>query len=105
MSGGQSPGAGARIGTVDRGIGPTVECHRSGSCRDHRNHNPYQLMRGRKTSSSKHCSAEGKRERKDRVLPLDHLQRDAQIMQNRHESIVMQVWISIFGPRSRLWSP
>ena len=45
---------------------------------------------GRKSSRRKHGAAESKRERKDGMLPLDHLQRYTQIMQNGHGSIVKQ---------------
>jgi len=43
-----------------------------------------------------HGSAQRKRERKNRVLPLDHLQRHAQIVQDRHGSIVMQAPEAVF---------
>src|SRR5450631_4859265 len=47
-------------------------------------------MHRRKSPSCEHRSAERKWEREDGVLPLDHLQRYAQIVQYGHGSIVMQ---------------
>jgi hypothetical protein len=43
-----------------------------------------------------HRPAERKRERKNRVLPLDHLQSDLQIVQPAHSLIVKQ-WLVISG--------
>ena len=38
--------------------------------------------------SCQHRAAERTREHKHRMLPFDHLQRDAQIVQNRHQKIL-----------------
>ena len=42
-------------------------------------------MRRRKAAGRKHGPAERKGERKNRVLPLDYLQRNAKIVQDRHD--------------------
>jgi hypothetical protein len=47
-------------------------------------------MQRRESSGREHGSAQRKRERENGVLPLDHLESYAQIVQDRHEVIVMQ---------------
>src|SRR6266498_3666903 len=42
------------------------------------------------TVCCQHCAAESKRKSKNRVLPLDHLQRGSQVLQERHTSIVKE---------------
>jgi len=72
------------------GVGQAIEGHGGGACRDHRDHDPSQLPPRRQPSSGQHSSAQRKREREDRVLPLDHLERDLQISEKSHELIVKQ---------------
>ena len=51
-----------------------------------------------KAGGGEHGSAKREREREDGVLPLDHFQGDAQVAQDGHESIVMQVsGLSVIG--------
>ena len=88
--GGQSADRGAGIGGVNRGVGQAIEGHRRGTRRDHGHDDPSQLTPRRQTPSRQHGSAERKREREDRVLPLDHLQRDLQISEQAHSLIVKQ---------------
>src|SRR5208282_5202694 len=86
----QSASRGAGIGGVNRGVGQTIEGHRGGPRRDHGHDDPPQLPPRRQTSSRQHGSAEREWEREDRVLPLDHLQRDLKISEQAHEPIVKQ---------------
>jgi hypothetical protein len=46
------------------------------------------LVDSGKPTSGKHRSAQCKRKRENRVLPLDHFQRDLQIAQERHADIL-----------------
>ena len=46
-------------------------------------------MRRWDTPGRQHRPAKRKRQGENRVLPLDHLQRDAQVVENRHDSIVI----------------
>ena len=90
MTGRQGARAGAGIGCIDCGIRPAVKSHGSGSRSDHCDNDPEKLVKWGPTAGSEHRSTQRKRKREDGVLPLDHLQRDAQVVQHRHESIVMQ---------------
>src|SRR5579864_7668371 len=87
--------ASTRIRSINRGIGPAVERHGGRSCRDHSHGDPQKLVDRRKSSRREHGAAQSKREGKDGVLPLDHLQRYAQVMQNGHGSIVKQMGLGL----------
>ena len=80
----------ARIGRINRGVGQPIEGHGGGPRRNHGHDNPCQLPPRRQASGGQHGSAERKREREDRVFPLDHLQRDLQIAEKSHHAIVKQ---------------
>ena len=82
------PGSRPGIRGVDRRVREPVECHRCRPCRNHRNDNPRDLVNRRDAIGGKHRPAERKREREYRVLPLDHFKGDAQILEDRHTSIV-----------------
>ena len=86
----QSASRRTRIGRVNRGVGQAIESHRRRARRNHGDDDPSQLPPRRQSSGCQHRSAERKWERKDRVLPLDHLQRDLQISEETHEIIVKQ---------------
>ncbi len=90
MSGGQGAGAGARVGGVNRGVGPAVKSHGGGPRSNHGNHDPDQLMNGRQSPGREHGAAEREWQREHGVLPLDHLQRHAQVVKDRHATIVKQ---------------
>src|ERR1017187_4499607 len=86
----QSASSSAGIGGVNRGVGQAIEGHSGGPRRDHGHDDPPQLPPRRQTSSRQHGSAERKREREDRVLPFNHLQRDLKISEQAHGLIVKQ---------------
>src|SRR5215468_8328592 len=75
----KSPRARARIRSINRSIRPAIKCHRGRARLHYGNNDPEQLMERRKTAGGEHRTTKGEWERKNRVLPLDHLQRDAQI--------------------------
>ena len=91
-----SPHARARIRGVQIGVCPAVERHCSRTRADHAHDDPRQLRGGRPAMSSQHRSGQRKRERKNRVLPLDHFQRDANAAEKRHK----EKWISSYPMRS-----
>ena len=84
MAGRESPCTGAGIGGVDGRVGQAVEGHGGGTSGEHGHDDPEKLMSGGKAGSGEHGSAERERESEDGVLPLDHLQRDAQVVQDGH---------------------
>ncbi len=86
----QSPSCSTRIRSINRGVGQAIERHSGGARRDHGDNDPRQLPPRRHTSGGQHGSAERKREREDRVLPFDHLQRDLEISEDSHTLIVEQ---------------
>ena len=88
MSGGKCPGAGAGIGGVDARVGQAIEGHGGGAGADHGDDDPEKLMGGGKTGGGKHGPAEREGESEDGVLPLDHFERDAEIVEEGHETIV-----------------
>ena len=90
MAGGQGTRGGARIGGVDGGVGQAVEGHSGGTGGDHGHDDPEQLMRAGETAGSEDSPAQSEREREDGMLPLDHLQRDAEAAEDRHQEIVKQ---------------
>ena len=90
ISRGNSASAGTRIGGIDGRVGEPVESHCRGAGGEHRNDDPYKLMRTRKAGSGEHGSAESERESEDGVLPLDHFERNAQVAQDGHRKIVRQ---------------
>ena len=80
--------AGAGIGSVNRSIGPAIECHGRRACCDHGDNDPEEPRPGRNSPDGEHCAAQRERERKDGVLPLDHLKGHAQVAEGGHGSIV-----------------
>src|SRR5215469_18741063 len=69
-------------------VGNAVKRHRRRSCRDHCNNNPSQLVTGWPAARGQHRAAERKRESKYRMLPLDHLERRVQVVQDCHVTIL-----------------
>ena len=69
---------------VSGGVGHAVEGHGSRAGRDHGDDDPSQLMRSGQASSGEHSARERKREREDGMLPFDHLERDAQVVEQEH---------------------
>jgi hypothetical protein len=58
-------------------------------------------MGGGQASGGEHCAAKGKRECENGVLPLDHLQRRAEIVEERHELILAAAPVRIVYAISR----
>ena len=83
-------GSRARICSIDGRVRKTIEGHSGRACANHRDNDPYQLVRAREPSRCQHCAAQGKRQRKNGVFPLDHLQRQAKVVQGPHGLIVIQ---------------
>jgi len=98
MSGGKSAGAGARVGGVEGGVGEAVEGHGGGAGGEHGDDDPEELMGGGKAGGGEHGAAESEGESEDGVLPLNHFERDAEIVKGGHGTIVEQV--SAAGRRS-----
>src|SRR5271166_3310603 len=90
MTGGKGAGESAGIGGVDGGIGEAIESHGGGAGREHGDYDPKKLVGGGKTGGGEHGSAEGKWESEDGVLPLDHLESDAEVVKDGHRKIVRQ---------------
>ena len=90
MSCGQGAGAGAGVSGVDGGVGEAVKSHGRGTSGEHGNDDPEKLMSGGKAGGGEHGSAESEWEREDGVLPLDHFQRGAEVVKDRHRKIVRQ---------------
>ena len=84
MAGGKSAGASAGIGGVDGGIGEAVEGHGGRAGREHGDDDPKKLMGGGKSGGGEHGSAEGEGERENGVLPFDHFERDAEVVEDWH---------------------
>ena len=70
---------GAGISGVYTRVSNAIEGHGRGARGNHAQDNPAQFGCRRHATGSKHGCAESKWKRKDGVLPLDHLQRNAQI--------------------------
>jgi hypothetical protein len=60
-------------------IGDAIESHRRGTGTDHRHANPKNLPHSGKTIRGEYRAQKGKRQREERVLDLDHLERDADV--------------------------
>ena len=101
MAGGKSAGASAGIGGVDGGVGEAIEGHGGGAGGEHGDDDPEKLMGGGKAGGGEHGSAESERESEDGVLPLDHFERDAEIVKDGHRKIVRQ--LSVLGPQNAEW--
>jgi hypothetical protein len=97
MAGGKSAGAGAGIGGVDGGVGETIEGHGGGTGGQHGDYDPEKLMNGGKAGGGEHGSAESERESEDGVLPLDHLEGDAEVVEDRHGSRVSVLGSGVRG--------
>ena len=91
MSGGKSAGAGTRVGGVDGGVGEAIEGHGGGAGGEHGDDDPEKLMGGGEAGSGEHGSAESEGESEDGVLPLDHFESDAEVMEDGHGKIVEQL--------------
>src|SRR5579862_2881918 len=98
-SGGQGASASARVGGVDGGVGDTVKGHGGGARGYHGDDDPDELMRGGQAMGGEHGSGKGEGEREDGVLPLDHLERGAQVAEERHWISLTEVW----GAGLRVW--
>ena len=85
---GKRASAGAGVGGVDGGVGEAVEGHGGGAGGEHGDDDPEKLMGGGKAGGGEHGSAEREGERKDGVLPLDHFEGDAEVVQDGHGSRV-----------------
>ena len=77
---------GSRILRVDIGVDHAVESHSSGARCDHRNDDPQDLPTKVRYGESffadrQQSAGERERQREDRVLELDHLQREAKFAQ------------------------
>jgi hypothetical protein len=72
-----------RIYSIDLRIREAIERHRRGACADHTDDNPAEHVQRWPSTRSQYSAGESKWKRKDRVLPLDHLERHARAVQNR----------------------
>jgi hypothetical protein len=90
MAGRKRTGARARIGGVQGSVREAIESHGGTAGGDHSDHDPQQLMEGRKARGGEHSSAKSEWESEDGVLPLDHLEGDAEIVKDGHGKIVKQ---------------
>ena len=90
LSSGKRASAGAGIGGVDGGVGEAIEGHGGGAGGEHGDDNPKKLMRGGKAGGGEHGSAESERKSEDGVLPLDHFERDTQVVKDGHREIVTE---------------
>jgi len=88
MAGGQCAAASARIGRIDGGVGEAIEGHGGGAGGQHGDYDPEKLMRGGKSGGGEHGSAESEWESEDGVLPLDHFEGDAEVVEDGHASRV-----------------
>ncbi len=88
MAGGESASAGTGIGGVESGIGEAVEGHGGGAGSEHGDYDPEKLMSRGQAGGGQHSSAEGERESEDGVLPLDHFEGDAEVVEDGHGSRV-----------------
>ena len=69
-----------------------VKGHGGGARGYHGDDDPDELMRGGQAMGGEHGSGKGEGEREDGVLPLDHLERGAQVMEERHWISLTEVW-------------
>ena len=84
MAGGKGARARAGIGGVDGRVGEAIEGHGGGAGGYHGDDDPEKLVGAGKARSGEHGSAERKRERKDGVLPLDHFEGNAKVVEDGH---------------------
>jgi len=97
MAGWKSTSASAGISRVDSGVGKAIERHGGGAGGEHGDDDPEKLMGGGKAGGGEHGSAESERESEDGVLPLDHLQGGAEVVEDGHRRIVRQFGSSQFA--------
>ena len=90
LAGRKGARGGARVGSVNANIGQAVEGHRSGTGCHHGHHDPDQLPGTGPSACREHGAAKCEGESEDRVLPLNHFQRDAKIPNNSHIPIVKE---------------
>ena len=81
---------GAGIGGVDGGVGEAIEGHGGGAGGEHGDDDPEELVSGGKAGGGEHGSAESEGESENGVLPLDHFEGDAQVVEDGHRKIVEQ---------------
>ena len=81
--GNRAPG-GAGIGSIQAGIGPSIEGHGGRARSDHAHDNPENLGRPWYAPGGEHRAGERERERENGMLPLDHLQRYADAAKESH---------------------
>jgi len=67
-----------------------LEGHGGGAGGEHGDDDPKKLMRSGQSGGGEHGSAESERESEDGVLPLDHFEGDAQVVEDGHREIVKQ---------------
>jgi hypothetical protein len=89
--GGDGAYPGARIAGVDLGIDEAIEGHRRRARRHHGHHDPQQLPPDPRRieatlTKGEERSSEGEREGEDRVLELDHFEREAKAVPNHAET-------------------
>src|SRR5205823_14766105 len=80
--------AGARIEGIELRIRQAIKCHGCRARTHHGDHDPGELPSRRNSGSRQHGAAKRKREREDRVLPLDHFQRGGGAAQDAHAAIL-----------------
>ena len=78
-----------------------IEGHGGGTGSEHGDDDPEKLMDCGKAGGGEHGSAEREGESEDRMLPLDHLESDAEIVEDGHRKIVRQ--LSVLGPQNAEW--
>jgi len=87
LSGGERASASAGIGGIDGGVGEAIEGHGGGAGGEHGDDDPKKLMRSGQSGGGEHGSAESERESEDGVLPLDHFEGDAQVVEDGHREM------------------
>ena len=90
QAGGDVAGFGARVAGVDIGVEDAVEGHAGRAGADHGDDDPDELPGGAvdreaAVAPGQEGAGEGKWQRKDRVLELDHVERHAQALEKHLE--------------------
>ena len=70
----------ARITRVVDAIGDSIESHRRRARANHRDDNPNNLPNGRYAARRQHRAQKSKRQREQRMLDFDHLERGADVL-------------------------
>jgi hypothetical protein len=77
VAGGDGAVGGARVSSVEAGVGPAVEGHGGGTGSDHAEDDEAEGAERRPAVGGEDSARKSEREREDRVLPLNHLERNA----------------------------